>query len=167
MLKHLSMKQCQDLGDIYDLVEKTGIILSQWRKIERPIALLRTAYKCLVKLRPGYLRQMPWDSAMPGKTTADVSLKRLPGCEAARHTGKRRSTLFMDLSALYEHIDYRQLIEDARALGFPENLLYLAMSVYAGQRIIAIDTAARSILAGDSWHPFLPRSRSISPSRLC
>ena len=113
---------------------------------------------------------MPWDSAMPGKSTADVSLKRLLGCEAARYTGKHRMTLFMDLSAFYEHIDHRQLIEDARALGFPENLLYLAMSVYTGQRIISIDglvfpavTATRGILAGDPLAPILAKVALYQP----
>ena len=76
----------------------------------------------------------------------------------------------MDLSAFCEHIDNRQLINDARALGFPENLLYLAMSVYTGQRIISIDglispavTATKGILARDPLAPILAKVALYQP----
>ena len=99
--------------------------------------------------------QMPWDAAIPGSATADVAIKRLMRCEASRVKGRRRVTVYMDLSAFYERGEHEDLIQSAMGLGFPELLLYLALSVYQGHRMVLVDgivtpsfSVARGVLAG-------------------
>ena len=101
---------------------------------------------------------------MPGNSTADVSLKRLMTCEAAKVDGIHHITVFMDLSAFYEHISHDALIADALEIQFPAHLLHLAMSIYMGRRMIRVSnlvtpsfTADRGVLAGDLLAPVLAK----------
>ena len=154
------------------------VMLPKAWDIERPIALLHTVCKSLLKLRwaliedwlPVVREKMPWDAAMPGNATADVAIKRLMRCEVSRVKGKHRVTLYMDLSAFYEHIDHHVLIYQALDLSFPALLLYLALSVYQGPRLVMVDgvasptfAAKRGVLAGDPIAPLLAKIALYKP----
>ena len=183
MLKNLTDTECEGLAKLFRDVEVTGDVPAQWtvsaivmlpknESIERPIAFLRTVYKSHLKLRwhlveqwlPVVRERMPWDTALPGNATADVAIKRLMRCEASRARMRRHITLYMDLASFYEHIAHAKLIEDALALGFPELLLFLALSVYQGHRMVIVDgvtspafAAKRGVLAGDPIAPILAK----------
>ena len=69
-----------------------GSHVAESMDVERPIALLHTVYKSLLKLRwalieewlPVVREKMPWDAALPGNATADVAIKRVMRCEVSR-----------------------------------------------------------------------------------
>ena len=189
MLKNLTEAECDALAALFRNVEVTGDVPAQWtisaivmlpknEVIERPIALLHTVYKSHLKLRwhlieqwlPVVRERMPWDAAMPGNATADVAIKRLMRCEASRARMRHHITLYMDLASFYEHIAHTKLIEDAVALGFPELLLFLALSVYQGHRMVIVDgvtspafAAQRGVLAGDPIAPILAKIALYRP----
>ena len=195
MLCQLSKEHCAELCLIFRTVEETGEIPVQWTvsivamlaktpQIERPIALLHVVYKAFVKLRWELVEKwladvadvMPWDAAVPGRATTDVSLRRIASGEAHRVQGKHHITIFLDISTFYEGIRHEALVADARELGFPMNVLHVAISVYQGPRLAwPTNLSARRLkraLAylpdahspqycprspfGGPWHPLLP-----------
>ena len=92
---------------------------------------------------------MPWDAAVPGRATTDVSLRRLASGEAHRAQGKHHITIFLDISTFYEGIRHEALVADARELGFPMSVLHVAISVYQGPRLVLADQlASPSVKAG-------------------
>ena len=189
MLKQLDIEECRLMVQLFHSVEQSGDVPNQWKvaiivmlpktwEVERPIALLHTVYKSLLKLRWNLIEQwlpvvrekMPWDAAMPGNATADVAIKRLMRCEVSKVKGKHHVTLYMDLSAFYEHIDHHTLIQQALDLKFPPMILYLAMSVYQGPRLVMVDgvasptfAAKRGVLAGDPVAPLLAKIALFKP----
>ena len=168
MLRQLSQEHCTELSLIFRRVEETGEIPVQWTvsivamlaktpQIERPIALLHVVYKAFVKLRWDLVEKwladvahvMPWDAAVPGRATTDVSLRRLASGEAHRAQGKHHITIFLDISTFYEGIRHEALVADARELGFPMSVLHVAISVYQGPRLVLADQlASPSVKAG-------------------
>ena len=189
MLKQLNLEECQTMVQLFHRIEQSGDIPNQWKvamvvmlpkawDVERPIALLHTVYKSLLKLRwalieewlPVVREKMPWDAALPGNATADVAIKRVMRCEVSRVRGKHHVTLYMDLSAFYEHIEHHALIHQALDLCFPPLPLYWALSVYQGPRLILVDgvasptfAAKRGVLAGDPIAPLLAKVALYKP----
>ncbi len=188
-LKALTVEQCQQLADINRRVELGGTAPMQWQialitllpkneVIERPIALIPIPQKISIKSRwhlaedwlETHLHRFWWDSAVPGKCTLDVSLKRLMSFENAKAGGEHRITLFLDLSTFYEAVDLEALVHTATQLQFPPLLLHSALRSYLGARVLTCEEAVspplyarRGLLAGCPLAPMLSKLALFAP----
>ena len=188
-LKTFTREQCQQLADIIRKVELEGAAPAQWliaiitllpknQDIERPIALIpipqKISIKCRWNLAEEWLdKNLPrlwWDSAVPGTSTLDVSLRRLMSYEAGRCKGDHFVTIFIDLTTFYESVSIDELKRSAKALAFPALLLHNALRSYQGARIILSEQtispplfARRGLLAGCPLAPMLSKLALFGP----
>ena len=170
-LKTFTREQCQQLADIIRKVELEGAAPAQWliaiitllpknQDIERPIALIpipqKISIKCRWNLAEEWLdKNLPrlwWDSAVPGTSTLDVSLRRLMSYEAGRCKGDHFVTIFIDLTTFYESVSIDELKRSAKALAFPALLLHNALRSYQGARIFCRSKPSRHLfLQGEDY----------------
>lgn len=115
-LKLLPQEALEALLDIFRSIECEGILPEQWLttlvamlpknlKVERPIALCNATYRLWAKLRypeveawvKSFQQTAPWEHAVPGQSTLDVSVTRLLQAEMAHGRKLSRVVLFVDL----------------------------------------------------------------------
>ncbi|CAE7832435.1 unnamed protein product, partial [Symbiodinium sp. CCMP2592] len=120
-LKLLPDEALAALLSIFRRVECEGVLPEHWlttlitmlpknSRVERPIALCNATYRLWAKLRYpvveswvlSFQQQAPWEQAVPGQSTLDVSITRLLQAEISRVRKRCRIVLFVDLQTFYE-----------------------------------------------------------------
>ena len=183
LLRKLPRPAIEDLLQLFQVVESTGLMPQQWRTsqiallvknqdIERPIALCHVVYKCWLKTRyhlvnkwlQDFKNVAPWDAARPGIAAIDICVKRVLMAEIAKARQKSRISLFLDLSTFYETVSHSLLHSNAIEVGFPLVVLNGAVQIYRGARILQGDSqssppayAQKGILAGCPVAPALSK----------
>ena len=183
LLRKLPRPAIEDLLQLFQVVESTGLMPQQWRAsqiallvknqdIERPIALCHVVYKCWLKTRYHLVNKWlqdfkniaPWDAARPGIAAIDICVKRVLMAEIAKARQKSRISLFLDLSTFYETVSHSLLHSNAIEVGFPLVVLNGAVQIYRGARILQGDSqssppayAQKGILAGCPVAPALSK----------
>ena len=183
LLRKLPRPAIEDLLQLFQVVESTGLMPQQWRTsqiallvknqdIERPIALCHVVYKCWLKTRYHLVNKWlqdfkniaPWDAARPGIAAIDICVKRVLMAEIAKARQKSRISLFLDLSTFYETVSHSLLHSNAIEVGFPLVVLNGAVQIYRGARILQGDSqssppayAQKGILAGCPVAPALSK----------
>ena len=96
---------------------------------------------------------------------ASTSVKRVLLAEVSKHHHEHRITLYIDLTTFYETISHDKLVHSALSLGFPPQLLRLALGAYTGGRLLISGGvvappvyAQRGVLAGCSLAPALSKA---------
>lgn len=161
VLKNLPQEAFSGLTFLLQSIEKEGkwpqqIILVQVAMlpksstVERPISLTHVVYRLWAKMRK-YLvdrwlledRQTAfWDNAVKHNTCLQVSLLRLIRAETAKGLNLHQVSVLLDLSNFYDKIDHDLLIQEALELGFPPMILYFALMVHKGPRVLVAETVA-------------------------
>ena len=161
VLKNLPQEAFSGLTFLLQSIEKEGqwpqqIILVQVAMlpksstVERPISLTHVVYRLWAKMRK-YLvdrwlledRQTAfWDNAVKHNTCLQVSLLRLIRAETAKGLNLHQVSVLLDFSNFYDKIDHDLLIQEALELGFPPMILYFALMVHKGPRVLVAETVA-------------------------
>ena len=182
-LKLLPDEALQALLLIFRSVECDGVLPEQWLttlitmlpknlKVERPIALCNAPYRLWAKLRYPevenwilrFQEKAPWEQAIPGQSTLDVSISRLLSAEIARVRKRSRIVLFVDLQTFYESVSHAAIAEQALIHQFPAVCVDTALKVYRGARYILSESAvspacyaASGLMAGCPYAPALAK----------
>ena len=143
------------LAIIFTVAEQSGIWPSQLRAVTmplipkpkggfRPIGLLLGAYRLWAKARRTEADQ--WErrnpraffSAAAGNGPLDTVWRQAARQEAGTAEGLEAAATLDDLAAFYESISRDKLAEEAKATGFPFQLLKASLSMYAAPRLITM-----------------------------
>ena len=119
-------------------------VLARSSTAERPISLThvlwrqycRARWNLLEAWKQEYRLQAPWDSAIPGRCSLDVGIRRVLRAEARQLRGANFASIFIDISGFYDNVQWPDLIQDGLALAYPPVLLELCLQVYAGGRLL-------------------------------
>ena len=106
-----------------------------------------------------------------GTLRLDVAIKRLMRCEVSRVRGKHHVTLYLDLSAFYEHIEHHALIHQALDLCFSSSALVLGVVCVPGSSpdrggwsgVADFSRRKEGVLAGDPIAPLLAKVALYKP----
>ena len=182
-LKVLPDEALEALLKLFRRVECDGVLPEHWLttlitmlpknlQVERPIALCNAPYRLWAKLRytevelwvKNITAKAPWEHAIPGQSTLDVSIRRLLQAEVARARKVSRIVLFVDLQTFYESISHETIAEQSLLHDFPPVCADTALKVYRGARYIvsagAVSPrcfAASGLMAGCPYAPALAK----------
>ena len=182
-LKLLPQEALESLLLLFRAIECDGLLPEQWltslvtmlpknNRVERPIALCNATYRLWAKLRypeveswvKSFQQTAPWEQAVPGQSTLDVSITRLLQAEIARSRKLSRIVLFVDLQTFYESIAHTAIAEQVLQHNFPAVCADTALKIYRGARYIAAEStvsprcyAESGLMAGCPYAPALAK----------
>ncbi|CAE7816096.1 unnamed protein product [Symbiodinium sp. CCMP2592] len=181
--KVLPDEALEALLKIFHRIECDGILPEHWLTtlitmlpknllVERPIALCSSSYRLWAKLRfsevdrwlASFIHKAPWEHAVPGQSTLDVSIRRLLQAELARARKLSRIVLFIDIQTFYESVSHELVAQQALLHNFPPLCADTALKVYRGARYIISDSVvsprcfgASGLMAGCPYAPAIAK----------
>ena len=160
ILKKLTDPMLEDIADLYRQIEG-GLRLPQQFMLtqvcmlpkslvsERPISLTHVLWRDYCRARWDLIRnwsakyqvQAPWDSAVPGKTSLDVGIRRLVWAEASQTQSRHFIGMFLDIQGFYDSVVWSSVVESGLLLEFPPLVLELALQLYTGERLLSAENS--------------------------
>ena len=160
ILKKLTDPMLEDIADLFRQIE-VGLRLPQQFLLtqvcmmpksltsERPISLTHVLWRDYCRARWDLIRdwseiyqcQAPWDSAVPGKTSLDVGIRRLVWAEASQTQSRHFIGMFLDIKGFYDSVVWSSVVDTRILLEFPPLVLELALQLYGGERLLSAENS--------------------------
>ena len=84
---------------------------------------------CWKTLIEDYKSCAPWDSAVPGRCSLDVGIRRVLRAEALQLKGVNFASIVIDISGVYDNVQWADIVSEGLNLHYPPILLELCLQI--------------------------------------